>query len=205
MLPSQPPPKEAAGERGTSLPTHTHWEQDWGWYWAQTGTSSPATAGTLPASISPKPGVGGTSQTLTPRELLQRLLEWGEPLRSRDTCFRTSAATVLWGHEGGHQRQENLGSRALGTTAWGLTNSFYERKIQAGERKKSGPGPREPRLRDPQISGCGLQVCNRHIAPCPSPSRSPFPFSSTDGGAAAGWDLRIIDPPSSFFPSAPGT
>lgn len=42
----------------------------------------------------------GTSQTLTPRELLQCLLEWGEPLRSRDTCFRTSAATVLWGQEG---------------------------------------------------------------------------------------------------------
>lgn len=64
------------------------------------------------------------SQTLTPRELLQRRLEWGEPLRSRDTCFRTSAATVLRGQEGDHRGQENLGSRALGTGALGPTDSY---------------------------------------------------------------------------------
>lgn len=45
---------------------------------------------------------GVTSHTRTPRELLLRLLEWGEPLRSRDTCFRTSAATVLRGQGRGH-------------------------------------------------------------------------------------------------------
>lgn len=42
----------------------------------------------------------GPPKTLTPRELLERLLEWGEPLRSRDTCFRTSEATVLRAQNG---------------------------------------------------------------------------------------------------------
>lgn len=87
-------------------------------------TPSLATAGPLPASTPPQQvGWGSASQTLTPRELLQRRLEWGEPLRSRDTCFRTSAATVLWGQEGDHRGQENLGSRALGTGASGPTDS----------------------------------------------------------------------------------
>lgn len=90
----------------------------------------------VPPSLRFPTAGGGGSQTLTPRELLQRLLEWGEPLRSRDTCFRTSAATVLWGQEGGSWGQENLGSGALGTGASEPTNSFHERKIQAMERKK---------------------------------------------------------------------
>lgn len=88
------------------------------------GPSSPATAGPLPASAPPQQvGWGSASQTLTPRELLQRRLEWGEPLRSRDTCFRTSAATVLRGQEGDHRGRENLGSGVLGTGALGPTDS----------------------------------------------------------------------------------
>lgn len=47
---------------------------------------------------------GAPPQTRTPRELLLRRLEWGEPLRSRDTCFRTSAATVLGGQGKGPLR-----------------------------------------------------------------------------------------------------
>lgn len=110
------------------------------------GGTVPNQKGTPPL---PEGSGGDTFQTLTPRELLQRLLECGEPLRSRDTCFRTSAATVLQGKEGGHWGQEKLGSRALRTWALGPKNSFYVRKIQAVERKKTGRRPREPRLREP--------------------------------------------------------
>lgn len=52
------------------------------------------------------PPLPATGQGLTPRELLERRLEWGEPLRSRDTCFRTSAATVLRRQEGGVGNKE---------------------------------------------------------------------------------------------------
>lgn len=101
------------------------------------GESESRQRGTPPLSEG-RVRVRGTSLQLTPRELLQRLLEWGEPLRSRDTCFRTSAATVLWGQEGGRCGQENLGSRALRPRASGPRNSFYKRKVQAVARKKTG-------------------------------------------------------------------
>lgn len=57
-----------------------------------------------------------TGQGLTPRELLERRLEWGEPLRSRDTCFRTSAATVLGRQEGSVGNKE---TRAGVVQEWG--------------------------------------------------------------------------------------
>lgn len=58
------------------------------------------------------PLLPATGPGLTPRELLERRLEWGEPLRSRDTCFRTSAATVL-----GRQKRR-MRTRKLGNGGW---------------------------------------------------------------------------------------
>lgn len=51
-------------------------------------------------------------------------------------------------------------------------------KSRLWKEKKSGPGPREPRLQEPQISACGPQGCGAYIIP--------FPPASTDRGLLLG-------------------
>lgn len=71
-------------------------------------TRTPSSLANGPSSVRAvcAPPLPATGQGLTPRELLERRLEWGEPLRSRDTCFRTSAATVLGRQEGGNKETQ---------------------------------------------------------------------------------------------------
>lgn len=123
-------------------------------------------------------GQGGTCRTLTPRELLQRLLEWGEPLRSRDTCFLTSAATVLRGQEGavgtgecGQQGPEDLGVGA---------SKFIVREEPRLRRENNRPLGQE---------NLGFQTHTSHTAALPTPS------PSTDGATAPGKGHEgVIDP-----------
>lgn len=120
------------------------------------GTALPGTSGRggcdqAPAERTPsggqRAGPGGQvpSQTRTPREPLLRLLEWGEPLRSRDTCFRTSAATVLRGQKGA-AGDTNTWAVRPGEIHFGPINPFSKKKTQATDLRIHRPQPRGPRL-----------------------------------------------------------
>ena len=181
---------------GTTLPTHR--EREWGQSLRAlvggAGVTKARQRG-FPTSSAREQGPGGvTSQTRTPREPLLRLLEWGEPLRSRDTCFRTSAATVLRGQKGatGDTNTGAVGPREL---HFGPINPFSETKIQAVEGKNQAPDqenlgfrihgsqPRGPRT-TPKL-GLG-------------PSQPPL---STDGRNCSWQSMRVTDPSLSVAPT----
>lgn len=126
-------------------------------------------------------GQGGTCRTLTPRELLQRLLECGEPLRSRDTCFLTSAATVLRGQEGAVGTGER-GQRGPENLGFGV-REFIVREESRLRRENNRPLGQE---------NLGFQTPTSHTAALPTPS------PSTDGATAPGQGHEgVIDPSSS--------